>query len=125
MILCGVIVLIWMSVEDHSAVTVALLGTLLFQGILGAWLAPRLSFSPLTLLRRVLLAGLLGLMGGAGAVITTVALMFFKTAWHAHGFPDYPVGMMADMFSRLPVWSIAGALIGVALVLFHAVRQPD
>jgi hypothetical protein len=50
--------------------------------------------------------------------------MLFKTGWHGHGFPDYPPPMMLAMLERLPVWMLAGALIGLAIAMIKLVVSP-
>jgi hypothetical protein len=113
----GLILFIWMSLEDNGTLTVSLLGTGLatalilyqvFERFAGKELAMRFFFP--------LFIGF-GALIGAASSIATFLLMFFKTAWHGHGFPDYPLELMRDMLFRLPAWALAGALIALSVTL--------
>ena len=113
----GLVLLIWMSLEDNSTLSVALLGTgatILYSTI---WLLKHIGGQVLPV--RVWFPGLILLGGilGAWSAVTTTLLMFFKTGWHGHVFPDYPPPMLLAMLQRLPVWTLAGALFGLAIAL--------
>ncbi len=115
----GVLAFLWLGFEDHGMLSVTLLGTLL--AVLSVLLAVR-TYGPHTpLVPRVWLVGfvLVGALMGGGAVLLTVGLMFFKTAWHSHAFPDYPVSLMLVMLARLPLWMIGGACIGAGWGLWR------
>jgi multisubunit Na+/H+ antiporter MnhE subunit len=116
----GLLVFVWMSLEDNGTLTVSLLGAGLatalilyqtFKRFAGEELATRFLFP------------LLGLLIGAASPIATILLMFFKTAWHGHEFPDYPLELMRDMLFRLPAWALAGGLIGLGLAFAWATKQ--
>lgn len=114
---CGVVALIWMSFEDNSTVTVAIIGAVLFCSGWGVWLISRFGGAVLRG-RQALLSGVLcGAVAGAGSVLTITLLMFFKSAWHAHPVLDYPLPVMASMLERTPAWTAAGALLGSGLML--------
>jgi hypothetical protein len=122
----GLVLFIWMSLEDNGTLTVSLLGAglatalILYQtleGIGGKALSMRFFFG--------LCIGL-GALIGATSSLATILLMFFKTAWHGHGFPDYPLELMRDMLFRLPAWALAGGLLGLGLsFVYLAVRQKE
>jgi hypothetical protein len=59
----------------------------------------------------------LGALIGGGSAITTALLMLFKSALHNHVFPDYPLIVVLGILQRLPLWSLAGVLIGLAVAL--------
>jgi hypothetical protein len=113
----GLVLLVWLSLEDNGTLSVAVLGTgaaLLFT--LG-WLLQRIGGRELPV--RLWFPGgivLGGIIGAASSLMTTL-LMFFKTGWHGHAFADYPPEMLLAMLQRLPVWTLAGLLIGLALAL--------
>lgn len=109
----GAMLLGWMSLEDNGALSVAILGTALALWLVYFGMLRYMPNHPLTMRRM----SFMGLMIGASSAICTTALMFFKTAWHGHLFPDYPFGMMIAMVQRAPVWGIAGAMFGLALWL--------
>ena len=115
----GILAFIWLGFEDNSTLSVAVLGTLL--SVLSVLTAirtygPRTPLAPRLWLPGFVLSG--ALMGG-GAIVITIILMFFKTAWHSHAFPDYPVPLMAAMLARLPLWIVGGACIGAGLGLWR------
>lgn len=109
----GAILLGWLTPEENGVVSVTLLGVgaSLLIGI-GAYhrLPQSLRHSPLGL-------PLWGALIGAGSTLTTILLMFFKTALHSHLFPDYPLFLMLAMLERLPSWALAGALLGAGVSL--------
>jgi hypothetical protein len=120
----GLVLFVWMSLEDNGMLTVSLLGAGLatalilyqnFERIGGKELSMRFFFG--------LTIGLCALIG-AVSPLATILLMFFKTAWHGHGFPDYPPELMRDMFFRLPAWALAGGLLGLGIgFLYLALRK--
>lgn len=117
----GALLLGWLSLEDNGVLSVALLGTGLAAWLtyFGVWrFFPQHRLSAPSMIA-------MGFVGGAGGALGTTALMFFKTAWHGHLFPDYPFGMMIAMLQRVPVWGGAGAMVGLALWLILDVRVPD
>ena len=121
----GILLMLWMSTEDSGTLTVTLLGSGLSVLAIGLWLLQE------TRDRRISFRGLLiggagsgGLMG-AGAILATVALMFLKTAWHSHIYPDYPPQMMLDMLVRIPAWGLAGGMLGLAGALLWIALQQE
>ena len=118
----GLLIFVWMSLEDNGTLTVSLLGAGLatalilyqsFKRFAGKELASRFLFP------------ILGLSIGAASPIATIFLMFFKTAWHGHDFPDYPLELMRDMLFRLPLWAVAGSLIGIGLSFAWAFKREE
>lgn len=120
----GILVFIWLGLEDNSTLSVAILGTLL--SVLLSLMAIRTYGPRAPLVPRIWLPGFIlsGAIIGAGAVVFTVLLMFFKTAWHGHAFPDYPVPLMAAMLSRLPLWAVGGACMGAGVGLWRWMKDP-
>jgi hypothetical protein len=60
-----------------------------------------------------------GLVLGAASVLLTLFLMALKTGLHGHG-PEFTPGEIADLWSRLPLWTVAGALLGLGVGLIAA-----
>lgn len=116
-IIYGVMLFIWLSAEDVSVQPVTLLGWGLAFLILLLMTWGKLD--GLTLNGRAILvfAVLMGSVAGLGASVATTALMFFKNAWHAHIFPDFPTGMLLATLERAPVWAAAGGFIGLSFGL--------
>lgn len=113
-LLYGVSLFFWLGLEDNHTITVVLLGWgFSLLGLLW-WTLRRTAgklFAPSAAIIRVTL---LGAGVGGGAVVATMALMFFKNARHAHIFPDFPPQMLIAVWERFPVWMAAGGLIGAA-----------
>lgn len=114
----GLILLIWMSLEDSSTLSVAILGTGTAIIYSSAWIANRFGGQALSL--KVWSIGFIffGTIIGALSALLTATLMFFKSSWHGHSFPDYPPQMIADMFLRLPIWALSGTLLGLSCAIF-------
>lgn len=123
LILYGGVLLLWLGTEDRalfSAVLLAVIFSLLLTAQI-VWM--RCGGTRYALRRWLLLCILTGLCAGVCSVVTSTALMFLKNAWHAHPYPDYEPSVMLAMLARLPVWALAGALIGLALALLPFVRR--
>jgi hypothetical protein len=113
----SIVLLLWMSLEDVQVGPVAALGAG-FSALVTLHLAlRRLGGTALTARQLGLAAALGGGVTGAGASLCTALLMFFKNAWHAHTFPDFPPGLMLAILERAPAWGLAGMLIGIGLAL--------
>ncbi len=112
MIVTGIAVLLWSSLEDNDAMLVTILGALLaIAATMTLFKLPflRARFPSDDLPKRATVAGALV---GTLASVTTPLLMLFKDLRHAHVFPDYPPGMMLAMLERMPMWALAGGLAG-------------
>lgn len=115
----GLLIFLWLSLEDNGTLTVSLLGAGLATALILYQVFERIGGKELSMRFFIPLFIGLGALIGAASSIATILLMFFKTAWHGHGFPDYPLELIRDILLRLPAWAIAGGLIalGVALLL--------
>jgi hypothetical protein len=120
----GLVLFIWMSLEDNGTFTVSLLGTGLATALMLYQTLERIGGKDLSMRSFFGLSIGLGALIGAASSLATILLMFFKTAWHGHGFPDYPLELMRDTLFRLPAWALAGALIGLGLSFFIALVHP-
>ena len=119
----GLVLLFWMSVEDNGTLSVALLGT-----------GTTVIFGGYTLLNRFggrsyktqsVIIGFVICCACLGAIapLTTALLMFFKSSWHGHIFPDYPPAMIIAMARYIPIWALAGGLVGLSLAIFTVLNQ--
>lgn len=57
-------------------------------------------------------ASLAGVVAGAGSALLTLFLMALKTGLHGHG-PEFTPQQIAWVWGQLPVWALAGGLIGL------------
>jgi hypothetical protein len=114
----GLLLLIWLSLEDSSSLSVALLGTGLATLITAFLLLNRFGGRSFSLQQAFWGTIFLGATIGALSALCTTLLMFFKSSWHGHVFFDYPPQMMLAMLSRTPAWAFAGLLIGLAVGIF-------
>lgn len=119
LIVSGIAVFFWLSLEDTTSLWVALLGTNLTASIV-SHRARHMGFDVRVLWHWLAFGGVVG----ASSTLMVTFLMFFKTAWHSHDYPDFPPLMMLDMLMRLPVWTLAGILIGCAGYALQRALKP-
>jgi hypothetical protein len=124
MLAYGALLLFWMSLEDQTTLPVVILGSGLALLMVVGVVLSRLGGVTLRMRQWLLLLPSAGAVAGALAAVMTACLMFFKTAWHAHPFPDYPPQMMLAMLERVPAWALAGLLVGVAGLLLRMALLP-
>lgn len=117
MIALAALTFLWMSFEDQHAHIVALLSACLALTLVMLWAVRRYGDAPLPTRAALMLGVMLGAVTGAGASLIAAVLMFFKNAWHAHAFPDFPLPMIGAMASRAFPWAAGGALMGLAAAL--------
>ncbi len=115
-LLGGLIVFVWLSLEDNGILSVAVMGVCL--ALLGVT-HMLYAYSVLGRLRRAVRYALIGALSGSGAALAAAGLMFLKTAIHAHAVPDYPLATILGMAARTPIWAAAGVLLGAAAALIR------
>jgi hypothetical protein len=108
-IISGLSAFIWLRLEDNAVWSAALIGLLI---------SALFTLSAIGVSRNPLIFILSGGLVGGGAAIASSAVMLLKNGLHGHIFPDYPFGVIAEMLLRAPVWTAAGALTALALLLF-------
>ncbi len=108
----------WMSFEDTDTAFVVLLASSVALTVALHWAFDSYGGVPIPLGQFVLGGALLGAVTGATTAVLAAFLMFFKNAWHAHLFPDFPLPMIGSMAARAFAWGIAGALFGLGLALW-------
>lgn len=122
LIIAGIVVLVWSGYEDNSVIGVAILGwSLAILGVM-VFVTSRFAGRAITRSTLIKLSPLIGAISGAMSTLVVVLLMLFKDARHAHIFPDYPPQMMLDMLTRLPHWTISGALMSLGVCLLWVTR---
>ena len=117
-LMVGGLLFIWLTLEDTQLLPIILLVLLATSIWVLNPLMQRFAGQSISPTKFILAMALLGALIGAGTVILTTIMMFLKTAWHSHLFPDYPAPMMVAMFQRLPLWTVAGALLGISFGLY-------
>ncbi len=125
-IITGIALFLWLSREDNSVRSVTFYGLMVALLALVAWIADRFGGQTLRPSRLIPFAALIGAGLGLSTGLATTTLMLLKSAMHSHVVPDYPPGLMAATLERIPAWSVAGALTGLALaLLWIATRTPE
>ena len=114
-ILLGLMLLFWLPVEDQTFTTAILfsaagcfLGALLFINKGGV------------AYQKYAWTGLV--MGGAVGPVSFL-LMVFKIGLHNHATPDFTFTQLLDLLKLIPVWSLAGFLLGLGLQLYVLSRS--
>lgn len=118
-LLLGILVLVWLPVEESSA-----LGVLVIAGLLctwgGIWLLFKTgSYRRHGIVRHVLIGGLAGFF----VVPAAITLMAIKTGIHEHGTPDFTFEQMQAVFSRIPYFIFGGVLVGAGIGLLRTVYR--
>jgi hypothetical protein len=116
---------LWLRLEDNNvlpAVLVGLCGALVASGI---WAAHRLGGRAFPLRYALVGAALFGALVGLATAPATAAAMLIKNGLHGHLSPDYPFGLIADIFARAPTWMLAGALAGLGMMLAWAALRRE
>jgi hypothetical protein len=114
-ILFGIIVLVWVSLEDQSVTWVILFAAAIC--LLAAALS--LASSPRSDAGKGWLVYLLaGLLGGAATPPVAVLLMAIKTGLHGHSVPDYTPAQIIAVLTSFPIWVGAGGVIGLGTGLW-------
>ena len=119
----GLLLLFWMSLENSSILFVTLLGiaATLIYGSIG--LSNRIAERDIPLRHWFPGIVLSGTFFGVMSIFMTSILMFFKSSWHGHLYPDYPPQMIFAMLPRLPAWTLSGTLIGIFCAIFIFLHQ--
>lgn len=99
-----------MSLEDTSVVPPVALGLSISLLVAVSQLKKNK-----TLRSGLLVLAMIGAIVGLGTAFAAGLLMLVKTGWHAHIFPDYPLGMILDTLRRAPAWAAAGGLFGLGV----------
>lgn len=123
LILYGGLLLLWLGSEDHAVLSTVLLAGGFSLLAVTQILCTRIGGQDLPVRVWFLALLLSGLLTGIAIPLGSTFLMFFKTAWHAHPYPDYEPEIMLAMLERLPVWALAGLLFGLALALLPFARR--
>lgn len=117
-ILLGVVLLIWLPVEDMGETWVLLLAvSLCLWGAARVWV----SITGRQGIRAWHFV-LIGAVAGLAVPVVGVALMVFKGGLHSHQAPDFTVAQMAGLLLRTPFWGVGGFLIGLGLGILFVLK---
>lgn len=119
----GLMLLFWMSLENSSTLSLALLGIGATVIYIGIWLINRIADRDIPARHWFPGVILSGTFFGMMSVLITSILMFFKSSWHGHLYPDYPPQMIFTMLTRLPIWTLSGTLIGIFCAIFMLLHK--
>ena len=105
----GAFLILWLPGEDSGTGIVLALAALICL-----WLAVyRLHTLSISSWKDVGRYGLYGSLFGTAVVPTALLLMAIKTGLHAHPVTDFTANQITGLFSRAPIWMIAGLIIGL------------
>ncbi len=117
LIICALSMFLWLSPEDQQVWPVVLLAAAGVLSGMAFWVTRRFGGQHIGLRWVPLSASVLGAIVGVGISLTAALLMLLKNVHHSHFYLDYPPGLILDVLALFPVWSAAGALLGLAAVL--------
>ena len=108
----GIVLIVWLTFEDQNITPVQLLA-LASAAVLAVRFVDAVRSS-----RMLALTGT-GLVAGFAASPIAAGLMLVKIGLHSHGqTPDFTIEDIAQVFSRAPLFGLAGLLIGAGLKAF-------
>lgn len=115
----GVIILLWLTIEDRNELVVLLLSALICIWV-GTWLLVRIDFTGKYIFWKHVIIG-----GGMGLLLEGVALilMALKTGIHGHGIPDFSVDQMRAVVSLSPYFLLGGILVGSSAGLLRSAQM--
>jgi len=117
----GILILIWLPIEDRSAsgilifaALICTLGALAGRVVLqGHWVVPARQEEPLRARNRLLVDLPVWLIAGLAVTPVAFLLMAIKTGLHGHGTPDYTPEQMVRILNLAPLWILAGLIFGL------------
>ncbi|MFW5709537.1 MAG: histidine phosphatase family protein [Chloroflexota bacterium] len=121
--LCGVTIFIWLGPEDQWTGPVTLLGTACAFLATTVWFTGRYGGRVIEGLHIPVWWGLVGTAIGMGSGLFTALLMLLKNVRHNHIAPDYPLELVGAIINRIPVWGMAGLMLGAAGGLLFLIWQ--
>jgi uncharacterized membrane protein YedE/YeeE len=118
-LLLGIIVLVWVRIEEQSE-----LGVLVISGAICTWAAIWILAKPIDSDKRLILRhSLVGAGAGLAIALLAILLMAFKSGIHGHGTPDFTVAQMQFVLSRSPFLILSGVLVGLGSRLWRMARK--
>lgn len=93
--------------------------------IMIVWTVNRFGGRTLSVRTGAIATTLIGAIIGLGTGVITASMMMFVNIRHAHIRPDFPPVLIGAILQRIPAWTLAGALAGLALALMWIAVQPE
>lgn len=113
----GVIWFVWLGYEDRNLTLVSILAALLAV-LVGFTVWGRMAKGKCDQGRSSLACVVfVGVISGAVTSPLAASLMVFKVGLHSHPSPDFSTSQIQAVLGRTPVWTLVGALLGLALGL--------
>ncbi|MBI4316483.1 MAG: hypothetical protein HY679_11160 [Chloroflexi bacterium] len=113
----------WVGVEDTAVGPVTALGAAAAVLAFGQAVRARWGSRPLSRAEWFILMSLGGAATGLGVAPATALLMAIKVSLHGHAYPDYSLQAVIGVFTRAPLWGVAGLLVGMGLALLGLARR--
>jgi hypothetical protein len=116
--LLGVVLLIWIPVEDLGEAWVLLLAAgICMWGAIRVWV----SIAENRDIRAWHFA-LIGTVTGLAVPVLGTALMVFKSGLHSHQSPEFSAAQIGGLLLRTPYWGVGGFIIGAGLGILYVLR---
>ncbi|MGW8144638.1 MAG: hypothetical protein ACWGN2_09605 [Anaerolineales bacterium] len=117
--LLGIVVLIWLSVEDKNTLWVVIV-----SGVICVWAGIWVLVRPVEGVKRIISRhSLIGIAAGLAIAPLAILLMALKSGIHGHGTPEFSIPQMQAVLSRTPYFALSGLLIGLGTGLWRSVRE--
>jgi hypothetical protein len=117
--LLGIIVLIWLTIEDENTI-----GVVVISGAICIWAAFWVLVKPVEGGSQIILRhSLVGLGAGLAVSLLGILLMALKSGIHGHSSPDYSIAQMQEVLSRTPFFALSGFLVGLGSGFWRLARS--
>jgi len=124
-IIYAIFVLVWSGREHTGVMPITLVSFGMVVLTMIVWVSNRFSGRTLSVRSGAIASVLIGGIIGGGTSVVTASMMMFVNFRHAHLNPDFPPELVGAILQRLPIWALAGGLMGLALVLLWIAVQPE
>lgn len=113
----GLVWFFWIGYEDRGLVSVLIVSALIAVPVgIEAYVRWRVKLGT-SFQQSALRGAFAGTLSGALVGIIGILIALMKVSLHQHVIPDFSSGDILALLNRIPVWSIAGLLIGSSLAM--------
>lgn len=113
----GLVWFFWIGYEDRGLVAVLIVAAVIAVPVgFEAYVRWRVKLG-VSFRQSTLRGALAGTLSGALVGIIAILIALMKVSLHQHVPPDFSSGDILGLLNRIPVWSIAGLLIGSSLAM--------